>query len=297
MAVLKHTNTDNTREDVLVCNKCTSFFKGCIPYCDVAKLVIEKETNEKFADEIDTILTKQKSSQNGDAEVSTSSSSNDSNPTLSMERQLSSDMAVQESFELLTYNEVVEKYKKSPNSLRLRCFNWMDNKRKQTVLYWKADEVVGKKLLLTTRVADVAHRCTMKDRVEAFPSQAERCMKAARANTMRLTMQGRDSNFLRPLTEDQILHRVATLNKELQNRKSSRTAEAAAPVYKSATDCAETGDEVAEHDEDDMEAEGEESEEEGNYDYDDNDIDLQESEITKTYVNVCVYACMYLCGS
>ena len=90
-------------EVVLICVQCVDWFEEHIPECDIVGIVMGKEQDEEFAKEIDACWDEVA---NGEDETPSRSK-----VLMDVNSEITSGMFVEESFEVMTFSEVVERYK------------------------------------------------------------------------------------------------------------------------------------------------------------------------------------------
>ena len=190
----KSTESVDKDQDFVVCNVCDAFYTSALPGYDVATVLKEKAEDDEASKELGCAV------ENAPEELE------ESQPSLSLKHQVSNSMAVQETYVLMTHSDVVETYKKTPQSLRLRAFTWWGKDHRAVTYYWVADPDNKRRLVVATALADVGERHLMLNKPVLFESQLHKALGILRGHTLATTM---------PPTDEDLRKRVESLQDEL----------------------------------------------------------------------------------
>lgn len=186
---LKHLTTGEGKaaEIVLCCDDCYNFYMQHIPGCDVAALIKEREGDAALATELDAGL----------SQSAASASHAESPPTLTMRHDIIGGMSVVESCDLMSYSQVLERFGKTPKTLKMRSIKWLNSFSDLEVLYLKQGESAPyKKRYVSSTVHDTVQRHLMIHQPENFASQPRRPLKSMRGETFKQSLGGH--TLLRP---------------------------------------------------------------------------------------------------
>ena len=238
---------DNAME-IWVCSPCVQFYRKNLPGTDIGEEVAVKLQDAAFADEIDS----------GKANHEEAVKKMDIPAvTLSLQHVQRHELAMEERYELMTYAAVVAKYNKTPKALKMRCVKFTARNGDVEGFYYKADELhLGRTLVVTNGVSDVASRNIMSEQLEIFKSQMMRMLRKMHTETLNDMLAG--STFTRPPTHAVLLERVEALNDKATSRRSTWSTKGGGGGYavnaeESGSDdggCAEEGEEEEQPDED-----------------------------------------------
>lgn len=153
-------------------------------------------------------------------------------PSLTAEHSLEGSVAVEETYDLLSFNQVVENFGKTPKALKMRSVHWINYLGEDETLYFKADEERKyRRMIVTSTVRDQVARRTMASTPEAFPSQRQKVFRILRKSSMAECLGAH--TLIRPPTEESLRERSESLKTQGEKRtgRSGPGTSLEAPKY------------------------------------------------------------------